>query len=701
MIRIWRKVKWVSLFILILSFIFIASDCEKKLPPSAKNIKKGPRTYEELDEGRLNRLPKEGRLLRKKAYQAMREGEYEIALGYLREQLKEARRFEKLGTISDENLRAQYRGAKGLEEIGTMSDMARCFRKLRERDSALNLYEKCQVLAESLNDLQDLGAACAGMGQTYCEKREYEKAVPLFEKSMKLAKKTKNDWNITASYLDFADVYFAIGKYEESKNNLKQALEIVDRKGMKEFKIHTHYKLGKICYYEGDRLGMVLHQWKVPDYDRGETYFDGKCYTGLSNEMEKEYKWEELEKIFKMKENLLKCRDANEVLNLILGDKSEFLRVDAGIYALNEGLIDKGERLLIAFLDKNLTEKNSVSLINRSLYWIMRAKPDYIKLLLTKFTLFEIQPAIILELANLLKEFNSDYENTLLLYSKLIDITKESSLIGVATYDLMNIDKDRYVYKDRINEMISKSLEARRFLKIYNQRRLLNNQERAILKRYLPQISWKPYYTKYPPSYPPLETLNIASAPNSIVIALFIGTGDGESLSREEEEILAVFRRINIYRKININISQYVCDADIDGNGGKEIVVPIPNEEGGLDLGIYFPKEKSFIIDSIGKRTWPPSTLIWAEDVNFDGKDEILGFGISAGSGHLFHILSWNGKFFDHLSLWNGVPQDRDNDGIPEIIYDEGCSESAEPALLRWNKEEKKYIKDTLFTFKN
>jgi tetratricopeptide (TPR) repeat protein len=214
--EIFRNARWIIFSLLILSIIFIAADCQKKPPPRAKKTKTGPKAYEDIEVGRLNRMPKKGRRLRRMAYHLMHDGRYEAALSFLREELKRA---------------------KGAEKIGTMSDMADCFREIEENDSAINLYHKCQVLAESLNDSVDLSSACAEMGQVYCAKGEYKKARPLFEKSFELAIKTKDCWNIAASYLDFADLYLATKKYEEAKESALKALEISEEKGIEQFKI--------------------------------------------------------------------------------------------------------------------------------------------------------------------------------------------------------------------------------------------------------------------------------------------------------------------------------------------------------------------------------------------------------------------------------------------------------------------------------
>jgi tetratricopeptide (TPR) repeat protein len=155
--RFWQKVRWSSFGLFVLAIIFIELNCQKPSPQAKK--KETEKTYAEIEEGRLNRMPKKGRRLRRMAYHLVHDGRYEAALEFLREELK---------------------GAKDGEKIGTMSDMAWCFRKIGEKDSALNLYHKCQVMAESLNDLVDLSAACADMGQTYCEKGEYKKAGTAF-----------------------------------------------------------------------------------------------------------------------------------------------------------------------------------------------------------------------------------------------------------------------------------------------------------------------------------------------------------------------------------------------------------------------------------------------------------------------------------------------------------------------------------------
>ena len=215
--KIFRNARWIIFGLLILSIIFIAADCKKKLPPPrAKKTKTGPKVYEDIEVGRLNRMPKKGRRLRRMAYHLMHDGRYEAAISFLRDELKRA---------------------KGYEKIGTMSDMAHCFREIEENDSAINLYYKCQVLADSLNDTLDFSSACAEMGQVYCAKGEYKKARPLFEKSFELAIKTKDYWNIAASYLDFADLYLATKKYEEAKESALKALEISEEKGIEQFKI--------------------------------------------------------------------------------------------------------------------------------------------------------------------------------------------------------------------------------------------------------------------------------------------------------------------------------------------------------------------------------------------------------------------------------------------------------------------------------
>lgn len=196
-----------------------------------------------------------------------------------------------------EDMKIKLEGANSLSLYDLYLSEAVLYRRLLKFDNALNYYQRAQHLWEVNGKSQDhpsFGILAYGMGNLYIEEGQYEDAITQYKLALKnfLTCYGESDFHVSATYsnigaaysnqmdlaealdyynkaltvyktileenhpfitslyIDFCDLYFNFGKYEEAIRYGRQAISLLEIR----YNNEPNRELGIACFYTGSAL---------------------------------------------------------------------------------------------------------------------------------------------------------------------------------------------------------------------------------------------------------------------------------------------------------------------------------------------------------------------------------------------------------------------------------------------------------------
>ncbi|NHJ03868.1 MAG: hypothetical protein EAX90_03530 [Candidatus Heimdallarchaeota archaeon] len=106
-----------------------------------------------------------------------------------------------------------------------------CYNFIGELDQANKVLKQSVTLLKSLDEKNLLYNVYEQLGITSFFKADYNNAIKRFKKILKLGQENKNTYQIYSAYISLAQAYQRIGKFEQSKENIEQSIEIGNQIG--------------------------------------------------------------------------------------------------------------------------------------------------------------------------------------------------------------------------------------------------------------------------------------------------------------------------------------------------------------------------------------------------------------------------------------------------------------------------------------
>jgi len=153
--------------------------------------------------------------------------------------------------------------AKKIESIGCNS-LGAIFWTRGEYDKAINLFQKRLKISERLGDKQGIGMALNNLGIAYYDKGEYDRALDLYHKCLKIYEEIGDKRGIGMACNSLGNLYSANGDYEKAIELFQRKIEISKEIGdMQGISIGSG-NLGFVYHHNGEYgKALELYQEKL------------------------------------------------------------------------------------------------------------------------------------------------------------------------------------------------------------------------------------------------------------------------------------------------------------------------------------------------------------------------------------------------------------------------------------------------------
>ncbi len=159
-----------------------------------------------------------------------------------------------------------YKSLKELEPTGNVEklgllydDMARMYRKLEQKNRALEFYDKALALYQSENDQEGIARIYNESGVVYRDSGDYKKADELFKKSLRIQQQRNDSVGIGYALEFLGYNQLLIKNYTSSEKYLQQALKIREKIG-EDFAIMLSYtSLGE--FYKATKQHLLSNDY--------------------------------------------------------------------------------------------------------------------------------------------------------------------------------------------------------------------------------------------------------------------------------------------------------------------------------------------------------------------------------------------------------------------------------------------------------
>lgn len=173
-----------------------------------------------------------------------------------------------------------------LRVAAALNNMGAIYRIQKKYEKAIEIYQQSYQLKEKSQDLAGMSNALNNLGIVLMYMKQFEKAESYLLRSLALQKKSNSINNLISSYLSIANLYIKMGRLEDGRKSLNQAIKIGDSLDMPHEMIDAYQMYTVIDSTSGDfksafehlkryhqQLGKVIQSDRKKEIDRLETLY--------------------------------------------------------------------------------------------------------------------------------------------------------------------------------------------------------------------------------------------------------------------------------------------------------------------------------------------------------------------------------------------------------------------------------------------
>jgi len=151
---------------------------------------------------------------------------------------------------------------KSSQYFNALNTMGVIYENLKEYDKAIEVYFKCQIIADEINDLEATGIVYNNIGNMFKEKQNYDKALEYFFKSLKIREEIGDKYYIATTYNNIGSTYLVLKQYKEALNNCSKSLDLAKQVEALDLVVDAEFYLSSIYDHLNNKSEAFWHYKK-------------------------------------------------------------------------------------------------------------------------------------------------------------------------------------------------------------------------------------------------------------------------------------------------------------------------------------------------------------------------------------------------------------------------------------------------------